>query len=361
MAYHDLTKATRLSGPVDTSLPYDTSTLAGKTILITGGSLGLGANFARHWASHGATLMIGDINDEAGHKLIAELRTEHPKASHDFFHCDVTDWDSQVAFFKAAAAASPHGGIDVVVANAGIVDPKSNRRFENPEAIPADPDAPYKPSTKILDVNITGAMYTANLALFWLPRNGSDKVNSDEKPEADGHDRCLLFLGSYAGVWHLCGQSHYTASKHAITGLFRAMRGTAWKHGVRVTMLCPYFVSESSMFPLGAEAAFLTGTAGPAQHADVLDAATRLIADESIVGRALLIGPKVAIDDPDVDDAKKDERAVWDCYAEDYTDSEAFVWRWVRAMNAVEKSRGWFGLFWDVLGVIVRGTKKRSS
>lgn len=360
MAYHDLTKTTKLSPPIDTSLPFDSSSISGKTILITGGAIGLGSHFARRWASLGANLMIGDINIEAGQALVADLRTKYPEASHNFFQCDVTDWHSQVAFFKGAAAASPHGGIDVVVANAGLSDPKANRKFENPVALPDDPDAPRKPDTKVLDVNITGAMHTAHLAFFWLPRNGSDKLNATG--EKDGRDRCLLLLGSYAGVWHIGGMSQYTTSKHAITGFFRAVRGTAWKHGIRTTMLCPYFVSNSNMFPPAAEAVFLAGTAGGASHDDLLDAATRLVADGSIVGRALLIGPKVVIDETvEHDDVTYGERAVWDCYAEDYTDSEAFVWRWVRALNAVEKSRGWLGFFWDFLGFFVRRSKSKND
>ncbi|KAF5013345.1 hypothetical protein FDECE_648 [Fusarium decemcellulare] len=362
MAYHDLTETTRMSPPVDTSLPYDASHLAGKTILITGGALGLGANFARHWASHGANLMIGDINAEAGQQLVAELRTQYPKAAHHFFDCDVTDWDSQVAFFKAAASASPHGGIDIVVANAGINDPKANRHFENPKAVDSDPDAPCKPNTKTIDVNITGALHTTHLAMFWLPRNGFDADTDTVTRAGPGRDRCLLLLGSYAGVWHLAAQAYYTTSKHAITGLFRALRGTAWKQGIRITMICPYFVSGSNMFPSAAEAAFLAGTAGAATHADVLDAGTRLIADETIVGRALLVGPKIAIDGDEVESSeKRDERAVWDCYAEDYTESEAFVWRWVRAMNAVEKRRGWLGVFWDILRFATGGSKKKTT
>lgn len=61
------------------------------------------------------------------------------------------------------------------------------------------------------------------------------------------------------------------------------------------------------------------------------------------------------------DDVTYGERAVWDCYAEDYTDSEAFVWRWVRALNAVEKSRGWLGFFWDFLGFFVRRSKSKND
>src|SRR5690348_5540082 len=111
MAEHDLTKATRLSTPVDTSLPYDAARIKGKTAVITGGAQGLGSAFARHWAALGANVMVGDIDDKVGEAFVAELRTQYPAGAHSYFHCDVTDWESQVAFFKGAASAWPHGGI----------------------------------------------------------------------------------------------------------------------------------------------------------------------------------------------------------------------------------------------------------
>ena len=90
------------SPPVDVNKPYDASTLRGRTILVTGGSSGFGAAFARHWAAHGANLIIGDINDRLGESLVAELRTITGPGSpggggggggqHHFVHVDVTDW-----------------------------------------------------------------------------------------------------------------------------------------------------------------------------------------------------------------------------------------------------------------------------
>jgi NAD(P)-dependent dehydrogenase (short-subunit alcohol dehydrogenase family) len=97
-----------LSPPVDCSKPYDTSTLAGKTILITGGASGFGAAFARHWARHGAHLIIGDVNDRVGEELVAELRSA-PSATPNqvitYQHCDVTSWPDQVSLFQAAISA----------------------------------------------------------------------------------------------------------------------------------------------------------------------------------------------------------------------------------------------------------------
>lgn len=43
-----------------------------------------------------------------------------------------------------------------------------------------------------------------------------------------------------------------------------------------------------------------------------------------------------------------------DCYAEDYKDSEPFVWRFMRAMNAVEKIKGWLGFWRELIGILLR-------
>ncbi|OHF03526.1 short chain dehydrogenase [Colletotrichum orchidophilum] len=350
--YHNLVPVTNLSPPVDTTQPYDPSTLSGKTVLVTGGALGLGAAFAREWASHGANIIIGDINPSAGEALVAALRAENPKGgSHHFVTCDVTSWDSQVSFFKEGARLSPSGVIDVVVANAGINEPGANQRFEMPETSRTDLDAPREPSTRTIDVNVTGLSYTTHLALFWLPRNGVSR------------DRCLVLVGSVAGVGHFPGQAPYTMSKHAVTGLFRAMRGTAYiRHGIRLNMVCPYFVSGSQMFPGVAEAVLLGGGAGGAAFGDVVDATTRLVADEGIVGRALLVGPGLDAmgareegeEGGTVGGVKKGKVAVWDVYAEDYKDCEAFVWRWIRIMNTVEYLRGWTGWIGDAFSILTR-------
>src|SRR5690349_16426444 len=161
----------RQSPPVDLTKPYDTATLSGKSILITGGASGFGAAFARHWARHGAHIFIGDVNDAAGEELVAELRAISPEEAegvgrncqHFYFHCDVTSWDDQVRLFKSAIAASPTKGIDCVVAGAGIVDLSS--AFDEPKRrVGADDDEPAEPKLKVVEVNLKGVMYTTHLA-----------------------------------------------------------------------------------------------------------------------------------------------------------------------------------------------------
>ncbi|KAL7933846.1 Oxidoreductase, molybdopterin-binding domain-containing protein [Trichoderma chlorosporum] len=231
----------------------------------------------RHWAAHGANLVIGDVADKAGEELVASLRMAHPKGIFEFRHCDVTNWESQVGLFDAAVKASPHGSIDIVVPNAGILLPGEATKFENPDLV--NGKLP-EPNTATLDVNVKGVIFTAHLALYFLPQN--------KRP-----DRCFLFVGSVASLIPLPGQSHYCISKHAVLGLFRSMRGTAFLKGIRINMIAPYYIAQTKMLQPTTEALLLSGSAGPGQVSDVVDAATRLIADESIAGRALVVGPQL--------------------------------------------------------------------
>ncbi|KAF5018802.1 hypothetical protein F66182_9220 [Fusarium sp. NRRL 66182] len=349
---HDIKGLIRQSPPVDVTKPYDPSTLKGKTILITGGANGLGAHMVREWASHGAHIIMGDVADEPGEKLVASLRARYPDSTFAFQHCDVTDWESQAALFETAVRVSPNSSIDIVVPNAGVILPDVSFQFEEP--VLQDGRLP-KPNTTQFDVNITGAAYTTHLALYWLPQNGPS-----------GQDRCLLLIGSLASLCPFPSQVQYTMSKHAILGLFRTLRATSFRRGVRVNMITPYYVSKSNMLKLPAEAAFLSGTAGGALIEDVIDAATRLVADEAIAGRALCVGPKLktagveGVEDEDalmvVQDDENDGqgRAVWECYAEDYDNADAFVKRLVLLLNAAETVKGWFGILADIWSMLRR-------
>ena len=214
----NVSKIVRQSSPVDTSLPYDASTLSGKTILITGGASGFGEGFARHWAAQGATIIIGDIDDVRGKAIAQALCKENANNSTHFLHCDVTNWQSQVDFFHDALKLSPTGGIDSVVANAGITD----RMPPLSQPVGLDAPEPPEPDLKCMDVNLTGVLYTTHLAMFYLPRNpGSKGANSTTLPAAGTPDRHLLLVGSVASISPLPIICQYAASKHAVLGLFR--------------------------------------------------------------------------------------------------------------------------------------------
>lgn len=343
----------RQSPPIDLSQPYDPDWVSGKTILITGGASGFGEGFFRKWAAHGANVIIGDICDERGIALVEEMRASTGNKNHHYIHCDVTIWQSQVDFFHQAVKLSPTGGIDSVVANAGI-NGYGGRPFWNPQGL--DADTPPPPDMKCLEVNLIGVTYTVHLALFYLKRNPNSAV-ADYKvqPAANRPDRHLLIMGSIASLATIPGLTQYCASKHAVLGLFKSLRTTAFMGGLRVNIVLPYFVSTPL---LSAGGRVLLAGSPIATPEDVIDAGTRFMADTRIVGRALMVGPKIKIRADNewevVPPKNKDgvEVAVREVFVDDFEEVEAFCERLIKLLNFVKVSRGWSAWLSDIFAAI---------
>ncbi|KAK9311585.1 hypothetical protein V1524DRAFT_411567 [Lipomyces starkeyi] len=189
-----------------------------RSILITGGGIRFRASFFKKWATAGANVIIGDVDDAKGESIVRTVRTATDNRNHHYLHSDVTDWQSQVNFFKQASKISPHGGIDAVVANAGVADVKA--KFNEPENL--DMDYPPKPDMRVLDVNLVGVLYTTHLALFYLPRNpGSEPADPNKSTSniaESPRDRHLLLIGSMASLLPIPQQTLYGAAKHECWG-----------------------------------------------------------------------------------------------------------------------------------------------
>lgn len=327
-------------------LSYDPARIKGKTILITGGASGFGAGFSARWAAAGATVIIGDIN-QAGEEVAAQIRQDSQNENVHFVHLDVTSWASQVNFFRESVRLSPHGGIDTVVANAGINDSIESRAFENPQVDYLNDPNPPPPSLKTLDVNLTGVMYTVHLAMAFLPKNpGSKPCEQESVTSESGRDRHILLMGSVASLHPLVTQAPYTVSKHGVLGLFRGLRVTApITNGIRVNIICPYYTDSTFMqtpvrvilagVPLG-------------QPEDVIDAASYLVADTSCIGRSLVTGPKLKLDPSTGElnvlrEGQNEERAVWECYLHDSDPADIFTQRMLTVVHTAVKAKGWIG------------------
>ena len=342
------------SPPLDFSVAYEDGWVKNRTIVITGGASGFGAGFARRWARSGATVILGDVNVEKGDALARAIRKEtgRDSAAH-FVHCDVTEWQSQVNLFKEAVRLSPHGGIDTVVANAGI---QAKDKLQEPSDLSAANPPP--PSFATMDVNVTGVLYTTHLACYWLPKNpGSKACSMHHDPEKQVRDRHLVLLGSIASEAPIAAAPLYGTSKHAVLGLFRCLRATSHLQGIRTNIILPYFI-DTTIVP--AVAKLLLAGGGMGKVEDVVEAATRLVADSRILGRGIVVGPKVHIKEDDTGEWKwvsKDtvgsrETALWEAYADDWEEVDAFDRRVVKMLSAVEQARGWAGWAMDVVRVL---------
>jgi NAD(P)-dependent dehydrogenase (short-subunit alcohol dehydrogenase family) len=173
--------------------------LEGKVALVTGASGGIGAAVARSLADQGVRLGLAS---RSGADLGLEGVVAQP--------CDVRD----PAAIRALAdeVAERFGGLDVVVANAGV---GSYGPFL---------DLPQDEMEEIVDVNVKGTLYTLRAALPHLLRS----ENAD-----------VVTIASEAGRRGLPFEAVYCASKFAQVGLTRALDHELRPQGVRCTNVCP--------------------------------------------------------------------------------------------------------------------------
>ena len=85
--------------------------LEGKVALITGGASGIGAETARLFAAHGAKLIVADVQDELGEKVVSEIKEEAGHAIYE--HLDVTDEAAWVQLVREIV--DMHGSVDILV------------------------------------------------------------------------------------------------------------------------------------------------------------------------------------------------------------------------------------------------------
>jgi NAD(P)-dependent dehydrogenase (short-subunit alcohol dehydrogenase family) len=174
--------------------------LAAKTVLITGGARGIGAQVARRLVGAGARVAILDSDHTAAQSLAAELG-----GAAAAFEADVTSADSVTA--ACAAAAAHFGGLDVVVANAGIAGPAGTVAAVDPEKW-----------RRVIDVNLVGVFHTAAAALPHLRRRGG----------------YLLAVASIGAVIAGPTVSGYMAAKAGVESLVRSLRIELGGSGIRV-------------------------------------------------------------------------------------------------------------------------------
>ncbi|KAH6977416.1 short chain dehydrogenase reductase [Ilyonectria sp. MPI-CAGE-AT-0026] len=261
--YHD-------NGPIKATSEINLNSLRGKSVIITGGASGLGKAYATAFANAGAFVTIGDFDEIAGKATEKELS---PNAK--FVKCDVRDWDQQVAVFDAALAYSPHKSIDVVIANAGVVGADDLNNLDDPS------QPPVKPNLRIVEINLIGTAYTAKLALHFFRR----------QPQDPSRDRCLIIKGSVAAYADQPGSPQYNISKWGARGLFRNLRRTAWREGIRVNFVAPWYVRT----PILSDKVIQYLESKGVNFATVDDCARAMVhiaSDKDINGRALGIVPR---------------------------------------------------------------------
>lgn len=186
--------------------------LQNKVALITGAASGIGRECALKLASKGATIVIADLNQAAADKVAEEIKQAGGKAMGVVM--DVTDEAAVNA--GTDLAAHTFGGIDILVANAGI------------QIVHPIEDFPFADWKKIIAIHLDGSFLTTKAAIKHM--------------YAGGKGGSIIYMGSVHSHEASRLKAAYVAAKHGILGLARVVAKEGGPKGVRANVVCPGFV-----------------------------------------------------------------------------------------------------------------------
>ena len=187
-------------------MAYD---ITGKVVLITGAARGIGEETARQAAAKGARVALLGLEPERLERIAGELegragRRDDGKPQHTWAHCDVTDQPSLDA--AVAHTVAELGGIDVVIANAGIAN--HGTVAESPADVVA----------RVMEVNLIGVSRTVSATVA-------------EVSKRRGY---YLLVSSLAAFTALPGMAAYCGSKAGVENYGNALRFELAHRGVGV-------------------------------------------------------------------------------------------------------------------------------
>ncbi len=185
---------------------------AGKTIIVTGSSSGIGEGIARRFAAEGANVIINARNEEKCNSVAETL---------DPARTLVVAGDVSKASFASeivAAAVEKFGGLDTLVNNAGVAASGMLHKASDEDI------------DRVIDINVKGVLYMCRAAIPELKKTGGSIVN----------------ISSVSGIGGDSTLPIYNASKGAVTNLTRGLALQVGMLGIRVNTICPS-VTRSDM------------------------------------------------------------------------------------------------------------------
>ena len=182
-------------------------------VLITGGSGGLGSAIARAFALNGDRVVISGRNPKALHDTAIEIRRQGLEIN--YFSCDVTRKDEVVTL--ADRIGRELGTVQVLINNAGIARAASFLEMA---------DSMWD---EILQTNLTGAYNCCKVFLSGMVQSRWGRI---------------INIASTTAKVGYSYVTAYTASKHGVLGLTRALAMETARRGVTVNAICPGYLNN---------------------------------------------------------------------------------------------------------------------
>lgn len=189
------------------------------TVVVTGGSRGIGAGIVRAFASAGANIVIADLlGDPAVADACAATVGQVEEQGRQAIAVAVDVRDEAANQAMIGAALDRFGRLDVVCANAGVI------------SLGPVVDLAAEEWDRVMDVNAKGVFLTCKAAIphFVAHRHG-----------------CFVNTASIAGKRGGARASHYCASKFAVVGFTQSLAMEMGPHNVRANSICPGYLGTS--------------------------------------------------------------------------------------------------------------------
>jgi NAD(P)-dependent dehydrogenase (short-subunit alcohol dehydrogenase family) len=203
--------------------------IAGKVFIVTGGASGLGEGTARMLLSHGAKVVIADLQVDKGQALVRQFA----EGDASFVRCDVSlEADGQAA----VAAAEAMGKLMGLVNCAGIAPAA--------KTLGKDGAHPLALFSQVVTVNLIGSFNMIRLAAQAMARND---------PEPTGERGVMISTASVAAYDGQIGQAAYSASKGGLVGMTLPIARDLARNGIRNMTIAPGIFGTPMLFSMPKE------------------------------------------------------------------------------------------------------------
>jgi len=192
--------------------------LKGKVTLITGGAAGIGKATAKRFVEEGATVVICDVNREAGEATVRELGPDIV-----FYLVDVTDRQAVQAWVDDVV--DKYGRVDVLVNNAGILRDNQLVKVKDGKLVKQMPEADFD---LVIAVNLKGVFNCTQAVAPYMIKQGGGVI---------------LNASSVAGLDANFGQTNYVATKSGVIGMAKVWARELGRYNIRVNAVAPGFIA----------------------------------------------------------------------------------------------------------------------
>lgn len=185
----------------------------GQSVIITGGTAGIGRQIAKSFAAQGAQVIIGGTNTQRGQEVVSEIHQQFPGALATFYPFDVANHQQTEQFVKQVT--EKYGKIDILVNNAGITRDQLMMKMSEEEW------------DTVLDTNLKSCFNLCKALIRPMMKQRKGKI---------------INISSVIGLTGNAGQVNYASSKAGMIGFTKALAKEVASRGINVNCIAPGFI-----------------------------------------------------------------------------------------------------------------------